>query len=92
METKDLIAPCGLYCGSCYFYLDKECPGCKPLNEGRKKRRERQCKLYICCREKKKFKFCGECPRLPCKLSYKVLDVIKRHLDKIKCGEKLRED
>lgn len=52
MKTKEikkdinLIAACGLYCGSCGKYRKDKCPGCKD-NE-----KASWCKIRLCCIEK----------------------------------------
>lgn len=41
----ELIAYCGLYCGSCRKYINGKCPGCRENNNAE------WCKIRICCKE-----------------------------------------
>jgi hypothetical protein len=69
---KNLIAPCGINCGICLYYLraENKCPGC---NSGRKvNNKPIKCGRKLC--KERKSNFCYECERFPC-------DSIKR-LDK----------
>ncbi|HEY71007.1 MAG TPA: DUF3795 domain-containing protein [Anaerolineae bacterium] len=57
--SMDLATPCGLYCGSCRFYIGQECTGCgTPDREG--------CSIFDCCRGDKELQFCAECADFPC--------------------------
>jgi hypothetical protein len=72
--TQDLIAPCGMNCGTCLSYLRKEnrCPGCtaRPLKCGRK----------VCSEHKKaSFTYCFECPKFPCE---KMNSLEKRYVER----------
>jgi hypothetical protein len=59
VKVHPLATPCGLYCGSCRYYLGKECRGCGSEDrEG--------CNLFACCRVKKGLRFCTECEEFPC--------------------------
>jgi hypothetical protein len=53
-QDKNLIAFCGLYCGSCGKYLNHKCPGC---NENVK---ATWCKVRSCCLENK-YSSCADC-------------------------------
>lgn len=60
-ENADLVAYCGLYCGSCRAYLKEKCPGCqKNVKAG-------WCKVRTCCIENQ-YKSCVDCT------SYTVLE------------------
>ena len=50
----NLIAYCGLYCGSCKKYLKEKCPGCME-NE-----KASWCNVRLCCSEHS-FKSCADC-------------------------------
>ena len=58
MKTK-LIAPCGMNCGICKYYLQDKCPGCYKQEE---KEYCRKCTLRNCTKKKR---FCLECGK-PC--------------------------
>jgi hypothetical protein len=54
-----LATPCGLYCGSCRYYMVEECGGCGS--------EDRQgCEILKCCREERNLRFCAECDDFPC--------------------------
>jgi len=53
-EDVNLIAKCGLYCGSCKRFLKEKCPGCLENNKAS------WCKLRTCCLEKK-IASCADC-------------------------------
>lgn len=56
---KKLATPCGLYCGSCRFYLGKQCAGCGTADrEG--------CAIFACCHDERHLRFCAECTDFPC--------------------------
>jgi hypothetical protein len=69
--SEELIAPCGINCGVCRFYLGKAkglyksktsgCAGCIPTNEG--------CNYQGGCEflNNKMVRFCFECAHFPCK-------------------------
>jgi len=40
---NELIAYCGLYCGSCSKFMNDKCPGC------RKNKKAAWCKIRTCC-------------------------------------------
>ncbi len=66
---KDLIAPCGMNCGTCLAYLREKnrCPGCRKFSEDKAVSVQR-CIITKCiCLEKTKSKFCYECENFPCK-------------------------
>jgi hypothetical protein len=52
-ETQ-LIAYCGLYCGSCRKYLSGKCPSCQQLAS------PHWCKIRTCCIDKK-ISSCADC-------------------------------
>ncbi len=52
--NKEMIAYCGLYCGSCKKYLKGNCPGCKE-NE-----KASWCKVRKCCMENN-YSSCADC-------------------------------
>ncbi len=67
--TKEMIAPCGMNCGSCLGYMRTEnhCPGCRTRTDG-KPAFCRECIVINCdmLRETES-KFCYECPKYPCR-------------------------
>lgn len=74
MGLDSLATPCGLYCGSCRYYLAEECMGCGTEDrEG--------CNLYDCCRGEKKLNFCAECDDFPCPNLKKSVGLHPKWLD-----------
>ncbi len=53
-ENTEMIAMCGLYCGTCSRYLKQKCNGCKENDKAS------WCKLRSCCLEKN-IVSCAEC-------------------------------
>jgi len=66
LYNKNLIAPCGLYCGECSAFQSRECGGCIS-RKGLCLRYTKICKIYSCCVEKKGLRVCGQCDEFPCK-------------------------
>lgn len=56
-SDKNLIAYCGLYCGSCGKYLKKKCTGCQ------KNEKASWCKVRSCCIENK-YLSCADCEKV----------------------------
>lgn len=56
IADKNLVAYCGLYCGSCKKYLLEKCPGCAQ-NE-----KATWCKIRSCCMKDKYFS-CADCQK-----------------------------
>ena len=54
VADKNLIAYCGLYCGSCGSYMKGKCPGCKENVKAT------WCKTRQCCMENK-LQSCADC-------------------------------
>jgi hypothetical protein len=54
MADKNLVARCGLYCGSCSRYIKKKCSGCK------ENAKLTWCKIRKCCTEKE-ISTCAHC-------------------------------
>lgn len=52
---KNLVAACGLYCGTCRFYLKGKCPGCRTNQKA-----EKWCKMRTCVQEHG-YISCAEC-------------------------------
>jgi hypothetical protein len=74
VEVDPLATPCGLYCGSCRYYLGKECQGCGTVDrEG--------CQLFDCCRKEKGLRFCTECADFPCERLRKSVGLDVRWLE-----------
>lgn len=77
--NKELVSYCGLYCGACKKYVNKECNGCKSESKVTPK----WCKVKP-CNEEKEITSCAECTEFSdvkkCKklypLSYKFGEVI----------------
>ena len=65
---KELIAPCGMNCGSCLGYMryKNQCPGCRNMDDS-KPGYCKQCSIINCdLLSKTESKFCYECPKYPC--------------------------
>lgn len=59
MEIKadeNLVAYCGLYCGSCHSYLKEKCPGCH------KNEKATWCQIRSCCMENS-YSSCADCKK-----------------------------
>lgn len=66
--NKEMIAPCGMNCGSCLGYMrfKDHCPGCR-VNDDMKPSSCKQCIIINCDHLKEtESKFCYECPKYPC--------------------------
>lgn len=59
-----IVAPCGLYCGECTAFLNRECGGCRS-NEGLSKEYRKYCKIFKCS-SSKNLRICLECKDFPC--------------------------
>jgi len=66
LNNSKLVAPCGLYCGECLGFQDGRCGGCL-LRKGLCLKYSKICKIYDCCINDRKFRFCNECSNFPCK-------------------------
>jgi len=64
-DVWNLVAPCGLYCGECTAFLNRECEGCRS-NKGLSKEYRKYCKIYDCS-SSKNLRICLECKEFPCK-------------------------
>lgn len=66
---KDMIAPCGMNCGSClgYMRIENHCPGCRSDGDP-KPSYCRDCIVINCdlLRETESG-FCYDCPKFPCR-------------------------
>lgn len=67
-EDVSLIAPCGINCSVCMFYLREKnkCPGCRGPDDNKPVSRT-QCKIRKCeTFQDGKSQFCFECGSFPC--------------------------
>lgn len=67
--SKELIAPCGMNCGTCLAYLRSKnhCYGCRGMDE-HKSRYIRKCIIRNCSLlAEKKSGFCYACEKYPCR-------------------------
>jgi hypothetical protein len=71
-ERRDVLAPCGIYCGCCPS-LGKTCKGCGSEDKGQKRTSKWGCKVRTCCYETQKKDYCIECAQFPCKIHKKKL-------------------
>ncbi len=66
-----IISSCGLICDECPFY-NKTCAGCMEVKGQTFWAKEaipnKTCPLYDCAVNVKRFKDCGGCPELPCRM------------------------
>ncbi len=65
LDNKNLIAPCGIYCGECSGFQDGRCEGCLS-RKGLCLKYTKICKIYSCCADERGLKFCSECADFPC--------------------------
>ncbi|MGC9350128.1 MAG: DUF3795 domain-containing protein [Anaerolineae bacterium] len=72
-ECDALVTPCGLYCGSCRFYMGGVCRGCGTADRA-------GCALFDCCRLKRGLRFCTECEEFPCEALRKSVGLDPRWL------------
>jgi hypothetical protein len=68
MTDRTLMAPCGLYCGSCSDRLvEGVCHGCGcGCDECAAQAHHEACAIYRCCVVENGFATCAECTDLPC--------------------------
>ena len=73
--TKELIAPCGINCGTCYAYIRKKnnCTGC--LKPGNTKTHCISCRIKT-CENHKDTPYCSDCEKFPC---YLIKNIDKRY-------------
>lgn len=92
LNDQNLIAPCGLYCGECEAFQNGRCGGCIS-RKGLCLKYSEICKIFDCCVNNKKFRFCSECRDFPCKnfkffedKEYDWFSEVVKNLKKIKVG------
>lgn len=92
LYNQNLIAPCGLYCGECEAFQDERCGGCIS-RKGLCLKYSGLCKIYDCCINSKKLRFCCECQEFPCRnfkffedTDYDWFGEVVENLKKIKAG------
>jgi len=66
LKNKDLVAPCGLYCGECSAFQDGRCSGCIS-RKGLCLKYTKVCRIYSCCIEKRGLRVCSQCKEFPCR-------------------------
>lgn len=66
-RQNQLFSLCGLNCGLCPMFLNKNCPGCGG-GEG-----NQSCKIARCSLEHGKIEYCYECEKYPCE-KYQHID------------------
>jgi len=75
---EELIAPCGLYCGWCPFYLagskEFKCKGCWSREK---------CSIRDCAKNKG-LKICTYCPEFPCQKLYDMYSHMDQFFNDIK--------
>ncbi len=68
MNNPELVAPCGIHCGTCYAYIreKRKCPGCRLLTDNVPQFRHR-CKIANCqILAETGSGFCYDCKKIPC--------------------------
>jgi len=73
LNSKDLVAPCGLYCGECSAFQDARCGGCIS-RKGLCLKYTKICGIYSCCVDKRGLKVCNVCKEFPCGKFSKFFD------------------
>ena len=72
---KSLATACLLYCGSCRFYMNRDCQGCEsPVKP--------TCTIRNCCRERG-LTFCAECVDFPCETIRSFRGIHPKWLEKL---------
>jgi hypothetical protein len=73
---KQDLSICGLLCNECEHYGNK-CKGCRAVRGStfwaKQMMPDKTCPLYKCCAGKK-YKDCGQCKELPCKVFREMKD------------------
>ncbi|UCD97105.1 MAG: DUF3795 domain-containing protein [Candidatus Bathyarchaeota archaeon] len=64
---KELLAPCGAYCGVCDFYTKKKTPHCRGCTSENGYPFWGECQLFTCAK-KHSVDHCGNCTEFPCGL------------------------
>jgi Protein of unknown function (DUF3795) len=71
------LSACGLICDDCEFF-GKTCSGCHSVKGSTfwavEMMPNKVCPLFDCSVNRNKFKDCGECPELPCKIFREMKD------------------
>jgi len=70
---KELLAPCGTYCGSCAYYTKERTPHCSGCETHKGHPFWGECKLYACSTEHEA-EHCGLCHEFPCELFVNQFD------------------
>jgi len=68
-----LLAPYGLYCGTCEFLKREEMPNYSGCGNQEEHPFCGECKLYACAKERKT-EYCGLCEDFPCELFVNQFD------------------
>ena len=72
-----LLSACGLICDECEFYR-KECKGCIAISGqtfwAKETMPNHTCPLFDCAVNENRFKSCGGCDELPCKMFREMKD------------------
>lgn len=68
-----LLAPCGLYCGTCKFFKREEKPNCSGCVNQNGHPFWGECRLFACAREQG-VEHCGDCKQFLCDLFVKQFD------------------
>jgi hypothetical protein len=70
---KELLAPCGAYCGVCEFYTKKKTPQCPGCASKKGHPFWGECQLFACAK-KHSVDHCGDCTEFPCDLFINQFD------------------
>jgi hypothetical protein len=72
-----ILSACGLKCDECEFF-NKSCTGCINVKGStfwaKEMMPDKTCPLYNCSVNIKKFRNCGDCGELPCKMFLNMKD------------------
>ena len=86
MDTEELAAACGIYCGWCPHFIRNQCNGCRkgevePKGEGEPT--PSKCPIRN-CKKREESKFCSQCKEFPCQYIYGMYSEMDKFLDAVK--------
>lgn len=79
MDTEELAAPCGIYCGWCPHFIRNQCNGCSKEERGAPSK----CPIRR-CNKREENKFCSQCIEFPCQYIYSMYSDMSKFLDAAK--------
>ncbi len=90
LNDRNLIAPCGLYCGECLGFQDGRCRGCLS-RKGLCLKYTKICKIYSCCVDKKGLRICSKCKEFPCEKFTKFFDTAAWYGEVVRNLQRIRK-